>query len=121
MKLKHKTVIITGASQGIGAGLVETFLVRGYDVVGTARNATKSKELPASDHLALTLLTLSSDPKYSLATARQFSAARRAALRPVSTSSVRLGVSVATSGDVRDQPKVADAASDLLEKIFGKD
>jgi enamine deaminase RidA (YjgF/YER057c/UK114 family) len=34
---------------------------------------------------------------------------------------VRLGVSVATSGDVRDQPKVADAASDLLEKVFGKD
>ena len=53
MKLKYKTVVITGASQGIGAGLVEAFLVRGYDVVGTARNATKSKELPASDHLAL--------------------------------------------------------------------
>jgi len=53
MKLKHKTVVITGASQGIGTGLVEAFLVRGYDVVGTARNATKSKELPASDHLAL--------------------------------------------------------------------
>lgn len=34
---------------------------------------------------------------------------------------VRLGVSIATSGDVRDQPKVADAASDLLEKVFGKD
>ena len=34
---------------------------------------------------------------------------------------VRLGVSVATSGDVRDQPKVADAASDLLQDIFGKD
>ena len=34
---------------------------------------------------------------------------------------VRLGVSVATSGDVRDQPKVADAASDLLQDVFGKD
>src|SRR5262249_1570237 len=28
---------------------------------------------------------------------------------------VRLGVSVATSGDIRDQPKVADAASELLQ------
>jgi enamine deaminase RidA (YjgF/YER057c/UK114 family) len=37
------------------------------------------------------------------------------------TRVVRLGVSVATSGDVRDQPKVADAASDLLQDIFGKD
>src|ERR1700729_374588 len=34
---------------------------------------------------------------------------------------VRLGVSVATSGDVRDQPKVADAASELLQNVFGKD
>jgi enamine deaminase RidA (YjgF/YER057c/UK114 family) len=33
---------------------------------------------------------------------------------------VRLGVSVATSGDVRDQPKVADAASELLQDVFGK-
>ena len=33
---------------------------------------------------------------------------------------VRLGVYVATSGDVRDQPKVADAASELLQSIFGE-
>jgi NAD(P)-dependent dehydrogenase (short-subunit alcohol dehydrogenase family) len=53
MERNRKTVIVTGASQGIGAGVVQAFLARGYDVVGTARNATKSKELSASDHLAL--------------------------------------------------------------------
>ena len=37
------------------------------------------------------------------------------------TRIVRLGVSVATSGDVRDQPKVADAASEVLQDVFGKD
>src|SRR5216684_5315347 len=37
------------------------------------------------------------------------------------TRIVRLGVSVATSGDVRDQPKVAEAASQLLQDVFGKD
>src|SRR6202142_1112790 len=37
------------------------------------------------------------------------------------TRIVRLGVSVATSGDVREQPKVADAASELLQEVFGKD
>lgn len=37
------------------------------------------------------------------------------------TRVVRLGVSVATFGDVRDQPKVADAASELLQDVFGKD
>ena len=34
---------------------------------------------------------------------------------------VRLGVFVATSGIVRDQPKVADGASELLQDAFGKD
>jgi len=37
------------------------------------------------------------------------------------TRIVRLGVLVATSRDVRDQPKVADAASDLLQDVFGKE
>jgi enamine deaminase RidA (YjgF/YER057c/UK114 family) len=34
---------------------------------------------------------------------------------------VRLGVSIATSGDVRDHPRIADGASELLQDIFGKD
>jgi hypothetical protein len=34
---------------------------------------------------------------------------------------VRRGVSVAISGDVRDQPKVVDAASQLLQEVFGKE
>ena len=37
------------------------------------------------------------------------------------TRIVRLGVSVATSGDVRDQAKVADGASELLQDVFGKE
>ena len=37
------------------------------------------------------------------------------------TRIVRLGVSVATSGDVREHPKVADAASELLQDVLGKD
>jgi enamine deaminase RidA (YjgF/YER057c/UK114 family) len=36
------------------------------------------------------------------------------------TRVVRLGVSIATSGDVRDHPKVADGASELLQAVFGK-
>src|SRR5438876_4689629 len=53
MASNRKTVIVTGASQGIGAGVVQAFLARGYNVVGTSRSATKSKELSASDHLVL--------------------------------------------------------------------
>ena len=38
------------------------------------------------------------------------------------TRIVRLGVSIATCGaDFRDQPKVADGASELLQDVFGKD
>ena len=36
------------------------------------------------------------------------------------TRIIRLGVLVATSGDVRDQPKVADGALEFLQDIFGK-
>ena len=36
-----QTAIITGASGGIGAGLVERFLVEGYNVVATARDASR--------------------------------------------------------------------------------
>jgi enamine deaminase RidA (YjgF/YER057c/UK114 family) len=37
------------------------------------------------------------------------------------TRIVRLGVAVATSGDAREQPKIADGASELLQDVFGKD
>jgi NAD(P)-dependent dehydrogenase (short-subunit alcohol dehydrogenase family) len=49
----RKTVVVTGASQGIGAGIVCAFLARDYNVVGTSRHATKSKELSPSERLAL--------------------------------------------------------------------
>ena len=37
------------------------------------------------------------------------------------TRVVRLGVSVATSGDFREHPKIADGASELLQDVFGKE
>jgi NAD(P)-dependent dehydrogenase (short-subunit alcohol dehydrogenase family) len=46
-----KTAIVTGAQQGIGAGLVEEFLRQGYNVVATSLNASQS--LTASPSLVL--------------------------------------------------------------------
>jgi len=46
-----KTAIVTGAQQGIGAGLVEGFLNQGYNVVATSRNVSQS--LTASPRLVL--------------------------------------------------------------------
>ena len=49
----QKTIVVTGASQGIGAGLVGTFLGRGYKVVANSRNISMSGAFEASDTLAL--------------------------------------------------------------------
>ena len=38
----RKTAIVTGASWGIGAGLVGAFLQQGYNVVATSLNATQT-------------------------------------------------------------------------------
>ncbi len=46
-----KVAIVTGASQGIGAALVEAFRQQGYNVVATSRNV--SHHLTASPHLVL--------------------------------------------------------------------
>jgi NAD(P)-dependent dehydrogenase (short-subunit alcohol dehydrogenase family) len=48
-----KTVIVTGGSQGIGAGLVNAFLARGYNVVASALEITNSGAFEASSTLAL--------------------------------------------------------------------
>src|SRR5262249_53403160 len=49
----RKTAIVTGASQGIGAGLVEAFLKRGYNIVANSRQITKASPVAASTNLAL--------------------------------------------------------------------
>jgi NAD(P)-dependent dehydrogenase (short-subunit alcohol dehydrogenase family) len=53
MSATRKTAIVTGASQGIGAGVVKAFVERGYSVVASSRKMTQSTEVAASDHVAL--------------------------------------------------------------------
>jgi len=47
------TAIVTGASQGIGAGLVDAFLKRGYRVVANSRHITKADPFAAAANVAL--------------------------------------------------------------------
>ena len=53
MTAKRKTVLVTGASQGIGAAITNLFLDRGYNVVANSRNISRRNELERSDNLAL--------------------------------------------------------------------
>jgi NAD(P)-dependent dehydrogenase (short-subunit alcohol dehydrogenase family) len=52
MEARPKTMIVTGASQGIGAGVAKAFLERGYNVVATSLKMTDSGFAP-SERLAL--------------------------------------------------------------------
>jgi NAD(P)-dependent dehydrogenase (short-subunit alcohol dehydrogenase family) len=49
----EKTAIVTGASRGIGAGVVSTLLQRGYCVVANSRNITAVSPFAPSAKLAL--------------------------------------------------------------------
>jgi NAD(P)-dependent dehydrogenase (short-subunit alcohol dehydrogenase family) len=49
----QKTAIVTGASQGIGAGIAKGFLERGFNVVANAQQMTQSTEVAASNQVAL--------------------------------------------------------------------
>ena len=53
MNSTRKTAIVTGASQGIGAGIVKGFVERGFNVVANSQKVTRSTEVAASDRVAL--------------------------------------------------------------------
>lgn len=53
METNAKTIIVTGASQGIGAGIAQAFLDRNYRVVANSRHITKSGAFSPADSLAL--------------------------------------------------------------------
>jgi NAD(P)-dependent dehydrogenase (short-subunit alcohol dehydrogenase family) len=52
-KLAGKVAIVTGASSGIGLGMTQALLERGYRVVANSRTISKSKDLKPSTNLVL--------------------------------------------------------------------
>jgi NAD(P)-dependent dehydrogenase (short-subunit alcohol dehydrogenase family) len=53
MQLNRKTVVITGASQGIGAGILKAFVERDFNVVANSRKMSQSTKVAASSQVAL--------------------------------------------------------------------
>ncbi|HUN62341.1 MAG TPA: RidA family protein [Candidatus Sulfotelmatobacter sp.] len=99
------------------------------EAVRTGNLLFLSGMLPTEGHTAKFIGRVGSE--FDVQTGRQ--AARLAALNGLAvareflgsldriTRIVRLGVSLATTDDCREHPKVADGASDLLQDVFGKD
>src|SRR5579871_4745998 len=52
MQTKRKTMIVTGAAKGIGAGVTNAFIDRGYNVVANSLNITAAA-FAATDRLAV--------------------------------------------------------------------
>src|SRR5262249_5150819 len=53
MSSQPRTAIVTGASRGIGAGIVKGFVERGFNVVANSLKGTQSTEVGASGRVAL--------------------------------------------------------------------
>ena len=52
-KNQQPVAIVTGASSGIGLGVTQALLERGWRIVGTSRTISKSKDLKPSPDLIL--------------------------------------------------------------------
>jgi NAD(P)-dependent dehydrogenase (short-subunit alcohol dehydrogenase family) len=68
---KAKTIVITGASSGIGKAAAQLFLAKGWNVVATMRNPAVEKDLIESPRLKLIALDVQdpASPKAALAQA----------------------------------------------------
>ena len=74
MTTQRETVIVTGASQGIGAAVANLFLERGYNVVANSRRISTKNELLRADNVALVdgdiALTATADQQVAVAIER---------------------------------------------------
>ena len=61
------TALIVGASRGLGLGLVQEYLARGWRVIATQRGSGSSSALGALDSEALTIETLDIDDEAGIA------------------------------------------------------
>ena len=48
MRLKDKSIVVTGASSGMGKAIVEAFVREGANVIAVARRKEKLEELAAN-------------------------------------------------------------------------
>src|SRR6266481_4545505 len=114
------TAIVTGASQGIGAAVVQAFLDRGYNVVATSRGISKAHFAP-SPHLALVnagIFAVKSFTDYSIDELRRFVSTNLEGFIFVTQLAVKQMLSQGTGGSVTsittsfvDHPNAAVHAS----------
>jgi NAD(P)-dependent dehydrogenase (short-subunit alcohol dehydrogenase family) len=89
MTTKQKIIIVTGASQGIGAGAPYLFPDRGYNVVGNSRKISRKNELQRSDTLVYGDIGLASTAQMIVDTALKRFASVDALMNNVGTLSAK--------------------------------
>jgi len=109
MSQNHKVAIVTGASQGLGAGIARAFLERGYRVVGTSRSIQ-----PSSDPNYLTIAGDIGDP----ATARNVVEQALARFGRVDTLVNNAGIFIASEFTAYTQQQYDDMLSTNLNGFF---
>ena len=55
------TIVITGANRGLGLEMAQQYAAQGWDVIGTAREPEKAKELGAIDKVTVMQLDAAED------------------------------------------------------------
>lgn len=109
MSHQQKVAIVTGASQGLGAGIARAFLERGYRVVGTSRSIQ-----PSSDPNYLTIAGDIGDP----ATARHVVEQALARFGRVDTLVNNAGIFIASEFTAYSQQQYDDMLSTNLNGFF---
>jgi len=109
MNEHQKVAIVTGASQGLGAGIARAFLDRGYRVVGTSRSIQ-----PSSDPNYLTIAGDIGDP----ATARNVVEQALARFGRVDTLVNNAGIFIASEFTAYTQQQYDDMLSTNLNGFF---
>lgn len=111
MKLSGKSVVVTGASSGMGKAIVELFVKEGANVVAVARRRARLEELAAS---------LSDCPGKVVPYAGDISLEEtcNGAIDQAVKSFGRLDILVNNAGVMDDMSPIGDATNERMEQVF---
>lgn len=112
MKLSQKSVVVTGASSGMGKAIVELFANEGANIIAVARREERLKELAAS------LADAPGKVLYCVGDISLEETSSKAIDMAVSEFG-RLDILVNNAGVMDDMSPIGSATNERIEKVFG--